>query len=144
MREAGSQPDGVLLVYLSDCDRAGHRDGWPSQPYLAAARAVDAAVGRLATLAADSLLVVLADHGGGGVHPTDHDTPHPDNDRIPLVLAGPGVARRHEITRDVSLLDVPPTVLAHLGVAAPAPYPGRPLDEAFARPERTAPEQVAA
>jgi phosphopentomutase len=144
LREAGSQSDGVLFVYLTDCDRAGHADGWMSAAYRAAAGEVDAAVGRLSVLAADSLLLVLADHGGGGVTPTDHDAPHPDNDRIPLVFAGPGVARRREVTREVSLLDVPPTVLARLGIAVPPAYPGRPLDEAFAQPDATEPEKVAA
>jgi hypothetical protein len=58
-------------------------------------REIDVAVGILRACAADSLFCVLADHGGGGVAPTDHDAPHPVNDRIPLVLAGPRVRRKH-------------------------------------------------
>lgn len=37
-----------------------------------------------------ALLVVVADHGGGGVIATEHHHPNPVNERIPLVLAGPG------------------------------------------------------
>ncbi len=74
--------------------------------------------------------------GGGGVEPTDHDAPHPDNDRIPLVIAGPGVRRYHSIARPVSLLDVPPTVLRWFGAEVPEAYEGAPLVEAFEVPAR--------
>jgi hypothetical protein len=130
-REAAAHRSGVTFVYLNDCDVAGHRDGWMSPAYLAAASEVDAAVGTLAPLAWDSLLIVLADHGGGGVSPHDHHEPHAINDRIPLILAGPGVARRRRVPGPVSLLDVPPTLLYWLGIPVPAEYEGRVLVDAF-------------
>ena len=124
-------PDGLVIVYVNDCDRVGHAAGWMSDPYLEAVREADAAVAQLRACTADSLLVVLADHGGGGVHPTDHDTPHPANDRIPLVLAGPRIRRRHVLRRPASLLDVPPTLMWWLGLEVPGSYEGRVLREAF-------------
>jgi hypothetical protein len=42
------------------------------------------------------------------------------------------VTRRHQLTRAVSLFDVPPTLLWWLGVEIPASYEGRVLSEAFA------------
>ena len=132
------QQDGVVFVYLNDCDVAGHKHGWMSDEYLRAASDVDAAIGQLAEVAGDTLFLVMADHGGGGVTYRDHDEPHPVNDHIPLVLAGPNVTRRHQLTRPVSLLDVPPTVLWWFGVDVPPTYEGRVLTEAFA------PEAVAA
>lgn len=128
-----AQQHGVVFVYLHDCDQAGHRAGWMSDEYLAAASEVDAALGMLADVAEDSLFIVLADHGGGGVTSHDHDEPHALNDHIPLVLAGPSVTRRHQLTRAVSLLDLPPTLLWWFGVDIPASYEGRVLTEAFAR-----------
>lgn len=125
---------GLLFVYLNDCDRAGHAHGWMSPAYLDAAVELDTAIGLLSPLAADSLLVILADHGGGGVTPTHHREPHPLNDRIPLVLAGPRVARRHEVNRPVSILDVPPTLCQWLGVPVPESYEGRALAEALTTP----------
>lgn len=125
-------PDGLVMVYVNDCDRAGHAHGWMSRQYLEAVREADAAVGILRGCVADSLFVVLADHGGGGVAPTDHDAPHPVNDRIPLVLAGPSVRRKHVIRQPVSILDVPPTLLWWLGLGVPDEYEGRLLREAFA------------
>ena len=62
----------AVFVYLPDCDRAGHAFGWMSPEYLKAAAAVDVAVGRMATWVDEALLMILADHGGGGVRSDDH------------------------------------------------------------------------
>jgi hypothetical protein len=129
-----SEPDERLLfLYLPDCDRAGHAHGWMSDPYLEAAAEVDAAIGALASWTEEVTFIVTADHGGGGVHSHEHDEAHPLNDSIPLVLAGPGVARRHQLTRPVSLLDLPATILWWFGVDVPGCYEGRPITEAFQR-----------
>jgi hypothetical protein len=126
-----AQAEGVVFVYLNDADLAGHLHGWMSPQYLEAAAEIDAAVGVLAALADDSLLIVMADHGGGGVTTHDHAEPHLVNDRIPLVLAGPEVTRRHQLTSRISLLDVPPTLLWWFGLEIPPAYEGRPLTQAF-------------
>lgn len=123
----------VLFVYMPDCDRAGHAHGWMSQQYLEAAAEVDHAIGALSAWTDDSVFVVTADHGGGGVKGTEHHEPHPANDHIPLILAGPGVTRRHRLTRPISILDVPATLLWWFGLPLPNDYEGRPLSEAFAR-----------
>jgi hypothetical protein len=125
--------DGLVMVYLPDCDVSGHAHGWMSEPYLDAAREVDAAIGVLSRWTDQALLVILADHGGGGVVPTCHDQPHPVNDHIPLILAGPSVRRRHVIRRHTSILDVPPTLLWAAGAPVPECYEGRVLRDAFVR-----------
>lgn len=124
---------GVLFVYLSDCDRVGHAHGWMSREYLAAAAELDVAIGMLAHFAERDLVLVLADHGGGGVSPTDHDEPHALNDEIPLVLAGPGIERRR-VSRPISILDIPPTICSWLGIDVPECYEGTPISEAFGAP----------
>jgi len=126
--------DRLLFVYLPDCDWAGHSHGWMSPAYLDAAAEVDAAIGVLSTCVEDTLVVVVADHGGGGVTATEHYHPHSQNDQVPLVLAGPGVARHHALTGPISILDVSPTLLWWFGAPVPACYEGRPLLEAFAPP----------
>jgi hypothetical protein len=136
LRRLRLTPDGLVFVYVNDCDRAGHAVGWMTPAYRNAVRQVDAAVALLRSAVVDSLLVVLADHGGGGVAPTDHDAPHPVNDRIPLIIAGPRVRRRCTLQRPVSILDVPPTLLWWLGVNVPLEYEGRVLEEALAPSER--------
>ena len=131
-RLLSQREDRLLFVYLPDCDRAGHAHGWMSDRYLEAAAEVDAAVGLLSPWTDDTVFIVTADHGGGGVTANEHDEPHPVNDHIPLIVAGPGVTRRHQLTRAISLLDVPATVLWWFGVPVPDGYEGRPLAEAFA------------
>lgn len=129
------QRRGLIVMHWPDADRAGHEHGWMSRAYEAGARAMDAALGELvAALARDdhggTLLIALADHGGGGAVVNDHDSTHPADQTIPIILAGAGV-EIGSLAGPVSLLDVPPTVLWALGVGCPPTYEGRPLVEAF-------------
>jgi Type I phosphodiesterase / nucleotide pyrophosphatase len=123
-----------VVVYLNDTDLAGHAWGWMSSAYLQAARRVDRALARILpiTLEPETLVIITADHGGGGVLDNDHDHPHPINDSIPLALLGgrvsPGLDGGEQPVR---LLDIPPTVLHGFGGTAPGGYEGRVLHEAF-------------
>jgi Type I phosphodiesterase / nucleotide pyrophosphatase len=134
MRHLGGNRDRELVVaYLNDADVAGHAWGWMSPAYLHAVQGIDRALGRLAPLAADpeTLVILTADHGGGGVLPQDHDHPHPINDAIPIGMLGGRVAPGLISTEPTSLLDIPPTVLHGFGGTAPESYQGRVLHEAF-------------
>lgn len=125
------QRRGLILMHWPDADLAGHDHGWMSAPYVEAARRLDATLGLLAAFIEierdpHTLLIALADHGGGGADPRDHDSPHPLDRTIPIVAVGGGVAPGCSLGA-ASLLDVPATVLAALGVPQPAEYAGRPL-----------------
>ncbi len=131
------QRRGFVLFHWPDADNAGHDHGWMSEQYGRAAERMDAALGRLAGMLdihndPTTLLIALADHGGGGMRPHDHESEHPLDRTIPIVLAGGAVAAG-TLDDDVTLLDVPATVLWALGVPRPANYQGRPLTEAFVR-----------
>lgn len=132
------QERGLIVLHWPDADRAGHEYGWMSRQYEAGARAMDQALADLAGLLArygeNTLLIALADHGGGGAVANDHDSMHPADQTIPIILAGAGV-EPGAIAGSVSLLDVPPTVLWALGVDSPPSYEGRVIAEAFASPE---------
>ena len=127
---------GLVLLHWPDADLAGHEHGWMSTRYADAARDLDHNLGELlATVRLDrhptTMLVVVADHGGGGARPREHDSSHPLDMTIPVLLAGAGVTAG-AIRDHVSLLDVPPTIAAAFGVTPPALWPGRVLREAFA------------
>jgi arylsulfatase A-like enzyme len=133
---------GLFLLHWPDGDRAGHAHGWTSRPWVAAARRMDEALGLLdlitgASADPETLLVVMADHGGGGASFRDHNSPHPHDVTIPLVLAG-GAVVAGELAPLSSLVDVPATVAWAMTGAVPAGYAGRALVEAFA-PSRRAP-----
>lgn len=59
-------------------------------------------------------------------HGTSHGTPYDYDRHVPLVMAGPGVARG-TISRTVYTVDIAPTIAALLGVIAPDSVDGRPL-----------------
>jgi hypothetical protein len=109
---ASSPEAHFTVLYLNDCDRAGHAEGWMSPWYLSQAARLDDAI-----------------------VPHDHEGDHPLNLRIPLILAGAGIRPATRSHRPVGLLDVPPTILSALGVPVPVNYEGRVLSEAFASAE---------
>jgi bisphosphoglycerate-independent phosphoglycerate mutase (AlkP superfamily) len=123
----------LVVVYLNDADLAGHAWGWMSPAYLQAAAVIDRALARLNLLAEDpeTLVVLTADHGGGGVLSQDHDHPHPVNETIPVGMLGGRVMPGLVSPEPVRLLDIPPTVLHGFGGTAPQEYEGRVLHEAF-------------
>jgi arylsulfatase A-like enzyme len=106
-----------------------------SPEYGRAARRLDAALGFLALMTdvehdPSTLLIACADHGGGGANPKHHDSAHPDDRTIPVLLAG-GSVNAGRLADGVHWLDIPATVCWALGVPAPAEWTGRPLREAF-------------
>jgi predicted AlkP superfamily pyrophosphatase or phosphodiesterase len=131
-----SQRSGLIMLHWLDADRAGHEFGWMSPEYGAAAARMDDALGRLEA-AVDlsdpgTLVIALADHGGGGATLTHHDSAHPLDTTIPLMLAG-GAVEPCDLGAGVSLMDVPATILWALGLDRPESYAGRPLLRAFAK-----------
>ncbi|MEO5824544.1 MAG: alkaline phosphatase family protein [Gemmatimonadales bacterium] len=120
---------GLVLVHLPDADDAGHAAGWMSPTYRRAALGLDTALERLVreTGVLDdprTVLIALADHGGGGVDPHHHNSAHPLDMTIPIMFLGARIAP-HELPAGTSLLDVAATIPWLLGVEAPASYTGR-------------------
>lgn len=129
----GNRAREFVVVYVNDADLAGHAWGWMSRAYLQAAATIDRGLARILPVVGDpeALVIVTADHGGGGVLHNDHDHPHPVNDAIPLMMLGGRIAPGRG-GAGACLLDVPPTVLHGFGGTAPDGYEGRVLYEAFA------------
>jgi predicted AlkP superfamily pyrophosphatase or phosphodiesterase len=129
------QRRGLIVIHFPDADRAGHARGWMSDPYAAACRTLDEALGKLATMPAvagdpGTLLVALADHGGGGLRLDQHDSRHPLDQTIPIILSGSGVVRR-DLGAGSSILDIPPTICWALGIGRPESHAGRAMTHAF-------------
>jgi predicted AlkP superfamily pyrophosphatase or phosphodiesterase len=135
-RTLRGQRRGLIVLHLPDADRAGHDHGWMSDGYAIAARRMDSAVGALLKeidlTDPATLLIALADHGGGGAVRDHHNSEHPLDRTIPLMLAG-GSVHRGELAHGASLLDVPATICWALGIPRPESYAGTPLVAAFTR-----------
>jgi arylsulfatase A-like enzyme/HEAT repeat protein len=94
----------------------------------------DREIGRLlegmrARLRGDLIVVVASDHGEefrdhGGVY--HGSSLYEEQARIPLIVAAPGVAPRR-VAAPVKSVDIAPTVLGLVGVAAPATFRGHDL-----------------
>jgi len=127
------EPRGLFVLHWPDADTAGHDAGWMSPAYAAACRRLDSALTRLVDDADDgnTMLVLVADHGGGGTIATDHESSHPAARTIPLILWGAGVAPTW--LDGGCLLDIPATILTAFGMEPPSWYMGRALVEALAR-----------
>lgn len=130
-----TQRRGLIFFHWADADRVGHEHGWMSPEYGAAARQLDSALDVLldstdALHDRHTLVVLLADHGGGGVVDNHHEGAHPLNTTIPLILCGGAVARVP--LESATLLDVPTTICWALDVKPHESYAGRALIEAFA------------
>lgn len=130
------QRRGVVLLHLPDADRAGHAHGWMSPEYALAVGRMDNALGRLLQQIdledPAELVIACADHGGGGGRPTGHDSAHPFDTTIPVVLAG-GDVFPGDLGPNVAFADLPATILWSLGLPIPATYAGQPLTQAFQR-----------
>jgi len=130
-----TQRTGLLFFHWPDADRAGHAHGWMSPQYGDGAQRMDTAFGMLCGAVAierdpHTLLIALADHGGGGGSSLkEHEDDHPLNRTIPLIVAG-GAVRSGAIA-GARLLDVPATVAWALGVPIPESYSGTPRSDIF-------------
>lgn len=129
-----TQQRGLVVLHWPDADRAGHDHGWMSPAYAEGCRRLDASLGSLMSIVEhdpSTLLIALADHGGGGRTPRDHESNHPLDCTIPLMLHGENVVPG-QLGR-CGLIDVPPTILFALGLDVPKCFDGRVLSEAFER-----------
>lgn len=115
------RPD-LLFVHFSDPDEYGHSSGWLSKQYVRAAKNSDACLGIVldaidaSPLAARTLVIVTADHGGADhVHSNGRLAV---NGHIPWIARGPGIVAGTVIQEPVITFDTAATTLAALGLPA--------------------------
>ena len=117
-------------LILDHPDHEGHGAGWKSDAYYSVLPLLDAAIREIydaldrADMAAETLFIITADHGGIG---GGHGGATLDEMETPLVFVGPGIRKGYEIECTVSICDVLPTVALMLGVPRPHAWTGRPI-----------------
>ncbi len=124
----------LCFIHFPDADSAGHKSGWGSPEQKEAFRVCDQALGQIlrainqAGIAASSVVLITADHGGTL---KNHKDDTPDDRNIPWIAWGKGVKPAHAISAAVGTVDTAATALWLLGVPLPADLDGRPVAEAF-------------
>lgn len=110
----------------------------PKRPYDGEIAYMDDQVGRLveAFTARPTLFVVVGDHGEslGDHHELQHGLfVYDSTQRVPWIMAGPGIETA-VVDQAVSLVDVAPTLLAHLGLPPLPDAEGRAVPDSVDRP----------
>lgn len=98
-------PKRYSFIHLAEPDLTGHAYSWGSPAWSNAVRLVDEQLGRILAaidanpaLSNQTALIVMADHGGGGVRPDGHtESYHPYNYTIPFFLKAPGIPGRSDL-----------------------------------------------
>jgi len=118
-------------------DLVGQEGDWQAElpDYLGCCHALDGALGRVRSglkrlgLGENTLLVYTSDHGchfrtrNGEYKRACHDACL----RVPMVACGPGFRGGRVVDELVSLIDMPPTILAAAGLPTPRVMRGRPV-----------------
>ena len=118
-------------------DLEGLEGDWEEEmpDYLGCCAALDGAVGRIRKeldalgIAENTVVIYTSDHG---CHFCTRNSEykrscHEGSIRVPMIVCGPGFRGGKVVNELVSLIDLPPTVVAAGGVTPPAQMQGRPL-----------------
>ena len=117
-------PD-FLFLYMGDTDDiGGHKFGWMTPEYLTYIKVALDNVRRVIEDRGDEYsILITADHGG---HERIHGTELPEDMTIPLFFRGPEFAPGI-INKEISLLEIAPTIAALLGIRPDPDWEGTSL-----------------
>ena len=118
---ASDKPDFVFF-YIGLTDGVGHNKGWMTEEYLESVSIAWDAVKTLSDTFKDEYnIIVTADHGG---HDRIHGTELDEDMLIPVICRGPRFVPG-EFKKEISILDIAPTVTDLLGIAPNRDWDGK-------------------
>ncbi|HPF40026.1 MAG TPA: alkaline phosphatase family protein [Phycisphaerae bacterium] len=123
----------LIFLHFGEPDGAGHSQGWMTAPYLTQVKRVDTAFSRVLDALAErnlrdeTLLILTADHGG---HDRTHGFPIPQDQHVPFILNGPGIASGRTLTSITRPMDAAATALTRLDLPTTSARDGRDVAEA--------------
>jgi predicted AlkP superfamily pyrophosphatase or phosphodiesterase len=124
----------LFFIHFADSDSAGHKYGWGSAEQIQSFAEEDTGIKSIvdaiaaAGIAADSVVIVSADHGG---HAKTHGSKSPEDMTIPWIVWGKGVKKGFTITAPVTTYDTAATALWLLNVPIPPDWDGKAVVSAF-------------
>lgn len=118
------KPDFVFLYLVDTDDKGGHDVGWMSEEYLKRISiAIDNVKKIIENHGKEYQVIIMADHGG---HDRTHGLDIPEDMTIPLFFIGDSF-QKGEINKELSLLDIAPTVAALMGIIPDEDWEGSSL-----------------
>lgn len=119
-----AHPDFVFLYMVETDEKGGHDNGWMSEVYLDYISCAINNVKRVIEEAGDEYTVIItADHGG---HDRGHGSDMPEDMTIPMFFYGKHFDSGTEL-KNVSLLDIAPTIADVMGISKPREWEGTSL-----------------
>ena len=119
-----NRPDFAFLYMVETDEKGGHDNGWMSDEYL---RRISIAIDNVRRVVEafgnEYSVIVMADHGG---HDRSHGSELPEDMTVPLFFFGKAFAAG-EIQRELSLLDIAPTIAALMGISPEKEWEGKAL-----------------
>lgn len=121
-------------VHLDEVDHAGHEAGHGTEEYFDAIRKADSGVRvvfdaiRKAGIGDNTLLIIVADHGGVG---TGHGGEDIEELTVPMIFFGAGIKKGHRIQHQIYQYDAAATIAFALNLKPPYEWIGRPIKAAF-------------
>lgn len=113
------------FLYLGNTDEVGHKYGWMSKEYMDSIhKSFDNIEKIIDTLPDDYCVMITADHGG---HDRTHGTELKEDMTIPLIAMGEYFENGKQFNRDVSILDIAPTVAKILNIQKDEEWEGKSL-----------------
>lgn len=129
-----TEKPAFTFTQLDDVDHYGHAYGHMTKEYLESIHRADQCVGQVlqavkdAGIADESVIMVVADHGGIGY---GHGGQSWEEMTVPFILYGKGIKKGYEIQEQTYMYDVAPTIAFGLGLEVPYAWTGRPMKTAF-------------
>lgn len=123
----------LLFTVFDDVDHTGHKNGYFTDEFFEQVKKTDQQVLKIINEIeakgwfADSLIMIVTDHGGGGGTPKNHGVDHPKDMTVCFGMRGPGIP--HAEIQNFRNCDIPSIVLSALNIEKPANWQGRTLQE---------------
>lgn len=116
-----NKPDFAFLYLVDTDDKGGHDSGWMTEEYM---RRVSIAIDNVKRIfenfADEYSIIIMADHGG---HDRSHGSTMPEDMIIPLFFYGKDF-KAGELTEELSLLNIAPTIAKLMGIEADRDWEG--------------------
>ena len=120
----------LVFFQLDETDEIGHRYGYFTDEQSKQLVKTDKTVQKIINIIEkydpnnESLILILTDHGGGGLNPQMHGSADPHDMTIFWTARGKGICKNKEIKQQISIIDTAKFVASYLDLKIPETWEG--------------------